>query len=72
MAGAPAGLPAGWTPNAAEVRTGTDGVKDFHIGYLTADGLYAGVDQAPSITKDWLDANDAGGTPVGEASKGRG
>ena len=63
----PAGLPAGWTPNAAETRS-ADGVKSFHIGYITDKGLYAGVDQAASITKQWLSANDAGGAAVGEVT----
>jgi hypothetical protein len=61
----PAGLPAGWTPNAAETRE-ADGVKAFHIGYITDKGLYAGVDQATSVTPEWLNANDAAGTVVGD------
>ncbi len=61
----PSGLPAGWTPNAAETRT-ANGVEAFHIGYITDKDLYAGVDQAASITTEWLIANDAGGTAVGE------
>jgi Protein of unknown function (DUF4245) len=61
----PTGLPPGWTPNAAQARD-ADGVKTFHIGYITDKGLYAGVDQAASITTQWLNAHDAGGTPVGD------
>jgi hypothetical protein len=61
----PAGLPTGWTPNAAETRV-ANGVTAFHIGYTTDNGVYAGVDQATSITTTWLNANDAGGTVVGE------
>ena len=61
----PTGLPTGWTPNAAQTRD-ADGVKTFHIGYITDKGLYAGVDQAASISKQWLNANDAEGTAVGE------
>jgi hypothetical protein len=64
----PAGLPGGWSPNVAEIRNSADGVSTFHIGYLTDNGLYAGVDQAASVTKAWLDANDAGGTPVGDVT----
>jgi hypothetical protein len=59
---APAGLPPGWTANAAETRS-ANGVTSFHIGYITDKGLYAGVDQATSVTKGWLNANDLGGTP---------
>jgi Protein of unknown function (DUF4245) len=61
----PAGLPTGWTPNAAEIRE-AGGVRTFHIGYITDKGLYAGVDQASSITTEWLNANDADGTVAGE------
>jgi hypothetical protein len=64
----PTGLPAGWTPTAAESRNGTDGVKVFHIGYITDQGLYAGVDQAAAITGQWLNVNDAGGTAVGSVT----
>ena len=63
----PAGLPAGWTPNAAETRS-ANGVTSFHIGYITDKGLYAGVDQAASLTKEWLNAADLGATPVGDVT----
>jgi hypothetical protein len=66
----PTGLPSGWTPTAAETRNSTDGVNAFHIGYITDAGLYAGVDQAASITTQWLDTNAAGGKPVGEVTVG--
>jgi hypothetical protein len=64
----PAGLPGGWTANAAEVRNGAGDVAAFHIGYLTRNGLYAGVDEAASISKEWLDANDAEGKPIGQVT----
>jgi hypothetical protein len=61
----PKGLPAGWTPTAAERRTGQDGAKVFHIGYVTDKQYYAGVEQATSVSDAWLNINDAGGKPVG-------
>ena len=64
----PAGLPAGWTPTEAKERDTADGVSSFRIGYITPDGLYAGVDQAASVTKAWLKANQAGGSPVGQVT----
>jgi hypothetical protein len=64
----PAGLPAGWTPTEARTRNARDGVTAFHIGYTTAAGLYAGVHQATSVTKAWLEANHAGGSAVGEVT----
>jgi hypothetical protein len=64
----PQGLPADWTATAAEARDGMDGVKAFHIGYVTGRQYYAGVEQATSVTDEWLNVNDAGGTPVGEVT----
>ncbi len=63
----PAGLPAGWTPTAAGTRA-TEGLQAFHIGYLTDKGLYAGVAQATSITKGWLQANDGRASVVGDVT----
>jgi hypothetical protein len=60
----PQGLPAGWVPTSAETRNGTDGVRTWHIGYVTPSGLYAGVEQAAKVTDQWVAVNDAGGTPV--------
>ena len=64
----PQGLPADWTATAAEARDGMDGVKAFHIGYVTGRQYYAGVEQATSATDEWLSVNDAGGTPVGQVT----
>jgi hypothetical protein len=61
----PQGLPADWTATAAEARNGMDGVKAFHIGYVTGGQYYAGVEQAATVTDEWLNVNDAGGTRVG-------
>ena len=65
----PQGLPAGWQANSAETRSSTDGVTSFHIGYLTPEGLYAGVDQAASaFPRHWLDVNNAGGDRLADVT----
>ena len=60
----PQGLPADWVATEAAVRTGADGVKEFHLGYTSPQGQ-AGVEQATRLTPGWLEINDAGGRPVG-------
>ncbi len=64
----PGGLPQGWQPTAVETRRGTDGIATFHISYITTDGLYAGVDQAASSTKGWIDANNGGGERLADVT----
>jgi hypothetical protein len=65
----PTGLPAEWKPTSAGVRTGTDSVQEFHLGYSVDIGpVYAAVDQATSVTPGWLEANTAGGEPVGDVT----
>lgn len=60
----PQELPPDWVPTEAAVRNSADGIKDFHIGYTSAQGQ-AGVEQATSLTARWLQINDAGGRTVG-------
>lgn len=58
-------LPAGWTPTAAEVRSGADGVVTWHIGFQTAGGRYAAVEQAGRSTYSWENILTSGGDKVG-------
>jgi Protein of unknown function (DUF4245) len=60
----PQGLPAGWLPTEAAVRTAADGIKEFHIGYTSSQGQ-AGVEQATRLTQRWLEINDSGGRTTG-------
>lgn len=60
--GVPQGLPAGWTATSADVRNSADGIRTWHIGYLTADGHYASVEQAVSPSRQWEIILDSGGT----------
>jgi hypothetical protein len=56
-------VPAGWSATSAEVRNSADGVTTWHIGYLTADGNYASIEQAAKVTPRWEEIMDSGGTP---------
>jgi hypothetical protein len=59
----PVGLPSGWTPTSADVRDSGDGIMTWHIGYLTADGHYASIEQAAKVTPRWEEILTSGGAP---------
>jgi hypothetical protein len=47
-------LPKGWTANAAELRQGTTGgVDDWHIGFISPDKQYVGLDQGFKANTTW-------------------
>lgn len=58
-------LPAGWTPTQAEVRSGADGVVTWHVGFQTAGGRYAALEQAARSTYNWENILTSGGEKVG-------
>lgn len=60
----PRGLPTGWTATQADVRNSADGIRTWHIGYLTPDGHYASVEQAAKVTPRWEEIMTSGGTPL--------
>ncbi len=65
----PTGLPATWQPVSGGARTGVDSVQAFHISYTIDEGpVYAGLDEARSITDRWIEVNTAGGEPVGDVT----
>jgi hypothetical protein len=60
----PSGL-EGWTVTVATVRHSTDGIRTWHLGLLTPDGDYAGVDQADRDNPEWDNEMTSGGSPAG-------
>jgi hypothetical protein len=60
----PSGLP-GWTATTAVVRDGTDGILTWHVGFITPQGNYAGVEQATRSDFTWENALDSGGLWAG-------
>jgi hypothetical protein len=57
--------PPGWTATIAVLRHGSSGIATWHVGFLTARGTYAGIEQATRSTFTWENALDSGGTKVG-------
>lgn len=63
---APEGLGGGW--RATSVRTSrADGAVEWHIGYVTPAGAYAGVDQSDGSRERFVDRFAAGGRAAGTA-----
>ncbi|MFC4241935.1 DUF4245 domain-containing protein [Gryllotalpicola reticulitermitis] len=47
-------LPKGWTANAAELRSGaSDGIDDWHIGFISPSQQYVGLDQGFKANGTW-------------------
>jgi len=48
-------VPAGWTPTSVRFRPDSpDALPTWHVGYLTADDRYAGLEVAAEATQRWL------------------
>ncbi|MGD8167780.1 DUF4245 domain-containing protein [Herbiconiux sp. P16] len=62
-------LPAGWTSNAAEIRTSTgDDIVSWYIGLLTPGNDYVGITQALDANPSWLNEQVAEGRASGVVS----
>jgi hypothetical protein len=55
----PLGLP-GWTVTMAGLRRGTGGILTWHLGLRTAEGNYAGVEQASTSNVGWVNILSSG------------
>jgi hypothetical protein len=61
----PTGL-SGWTATTAVVRhRGNSGILTWHVGFVTPQGNYAGVEQASRSTPRWENSLSSGGRKVG-------
>lgn len=48
-------LPKGWTANAAQLRTGaSSGIDDWHVGFISPDKQYVGLDQGFKADDTWI------------------
>jgi hypothetical protein len=62
-------LPKGWTANAAELRTGgADGIDDWHIGFISPDKQYVGLDQGFKADDTWAVTELDGIRPTGSTT----
>jgi hypothetical protein len=59
----PQNLPPGWKARNVYISRSADGILTWHIGYLTADGHYASIEQAAEVTARWEEILTSGGTP---------
>lgn len=58
----PQDLPAGWSATSAYIDDSGSGTLTWHVGYLTADGHYASIEQAAKVTDRWEEILTSGGT----------
>ncbi|MEJ5866571.1 DUF4245 domain-containing protein [Pseudokineococcus sp. 5B2Z-1] len=58
-------VPDGWTPNAARVDSGPDGVTTWVVGWVTPSEEYAGLRVAGSATERWVRDVTSAGTEEG-------
>lgn len=59
-------LPEGWAANAAEIRTGSDEIVTWHVGYITPEEQFLFVRQAIDANPTWLVAAIESAIPTGE------
>jgi Protein of unknown function (DUF4245) len=62
----PAGLPPSWRPTSVRTTKTASGVLTWHIGYQTATGDYAAVEQAEQAPASWLRQQTNRGAAQGE------
>jgi hypothetical protein len=59
-------LPEGWKATGARYAPDTaEGLPTWHVGYLTPEGRYAGVDVTRGATPRWIAGASASGREVG-------
>jgi hypothetical protein len=61
-------LPATWQSNAAQMRTSTDGVSSWYIGFITPTNQYIGYEQALRANPSWVSAQVKNFPPTGARS----
>ena len=60
-------LPAGWSANEAELRTTSDGVQSWYIGFLTPSSQFIAFNQGIGANPSWVDDLLEGRAPTGSA-----
>lgn len=60
-------LPAGWKATNVRFAAAGDGVRTWHAGYLSPEGNYVSIDQAPvtGATDGWLSTRSSNGRAEG-------
>ena len=68
-------LPAGWSSNEAELRTGADGVTEWYLGFIRTDdggnpAEFVGVSQGLDANPTWVAQRTGKRAPTGEVEIG--
>lgn len=58
-------LPAGWKATSVRFAPAGDGLRTWHVGYLSPDGTYLSIDQTKGATNDWVSAQTSAGRSEG-------
>lgn len=61
-------LPAGWKATSVRFAPAGDGLRTWHVGYLSPDGNYVSIDQTKGATDDWVSAQTSHGKAQGTMS----
>jgi hypothetical protein len=61
-------LPGGWKATSVRFTAAGDGLRTWHVGYLSPEGNYISFDQTQGATDVWISAQTAGGQDQGTMS----
>lgn len=61
-------LPAGWKATSVRFAPAGDGLRTWHVGYLSPDGNYVSIDQTKGATESWVSAQTSDGKAQGTMS----
>lgn len=63
-------LPAGWKATSVRFTPAGDGLRTWHVGYLSPEGNYISIDQTQAATDVWVAAETANGEAEGTVAAG--
>ena len=63
-------LPAGWKATSVRFTPAGDGLRTWHVGYLSPEGNYISIDQTQAATDVWVAAETANGKAEGTVAAG--
>ncbi len=58
-------LPAGWKATSVRFTPAGDGLRTWHVGYLSPEGNYVSMDQTQGATAGWVSAQTSDGKSEG-------
>ena len=58
-------LPPGWKATSVRFAPAGDGLRTWHVGYLSPEGNYVSIDQTQGATDEWVSAQTSDGKAEG-------